>query len=473
MENVFQDVVEKISDGVMVVDTQYNFVYANEANEKLGLDYQVIIGKSIFEVFPNLKKETSTFCQVIATKKPILEYQQTFITYRGEVKTTVTSTYPIIRDNKVIGAFEFFRDISILQKMEEQLAIMQQHHYKERTKKEDETESYAWENFIGDSKPIKELKSEIRKIANSPSPIFIYGETGTGKEVYVNAIQKLNHQMPIITQNCAAIPKDLLESYFFGTISGSFTGAVDRKGLFELANGGILFLDEINSLPVDLQAKLLRVIQEQKVRRVGGAKEFSIDVRIIAASNVHPEELLLNKELREDLYYRISVLNIEIPPLRSRKDDIPLLVNKFIEEYNELFNKNVVGLAEDALNTLYEYDWPGNIRELKNVIERLINLKESGYIYLQDIKKYNVLDGIKKLKTTFIKQNDYHKSKGSFKEQISQKEVEIIKNELFRTNGNISQASRNLDMPQQTLSNKIKRYNLNQYILEIKLLNNE
>lgn len=475
MDDIFKHVIETIKEGVMIIDNQYKFIYANNAINTIGLDNEAIIGKSIFEVFPNLNNENSTFCKVMATKEPLVEKQQTFITYRGERKTTLTSTYPLIQKGSVIGAFETFQDISTLQDITDQLREMQVEQNKYTTQKNvDSNVNVFFSDFIGESPNIIKLKSEIQTIAKSPSPIFIYGETGTGKEVYVNAIHQAgNKNVPLITQNCAAIPRDLLEAYFFGTMAGSFTGAVDREGLFELANGGILFLDEINSLPIDLQAKLLRVIQEQKVRRVGGTKEFPIRVRIIAASNVHPKELLMNQELREDLYYRLSVLNIELPPLRSRRSDISLLVNRFIQQYNELFDKNILGLTEEAYLKFYHYEWPGNIRELRNVIERLMNVKESGYIDDKDIDHYNVLDGIRMIDKTYAKQSTHYQSVKSFKEMMEETEIDIIKKELFHSYGNISQAARNLDMPQQSLSNKVKKYQLSKYILEVKLLNNE
>lgn len=475
MEDKFKDVIETINEGVMMIDNAFKFVYANNAINAIGLNNESIIGKTIFEVFPNLMKENSTFCQVLETKEPIVEKLQTFITYRGERKTTLTSTYPLIKNGSVIGAFETFQDISTLQDITDQLRKLQgeqnKHAYANNV---DINVDVLFTDFIGECQNIQKLKTEISSIATSPSPIFIYGETGTGKEVYVNAIHKAsNKNIPLITQNCAAIPRDLLEAYFFGTVEGSFTGAIDREGLFELANGGILFLDEINSLPIDLQAKLLRVIQEQEVRRVGGTIEVPFNVRIIAASNIHPRELLMNNELREDLYYRLSVLNIELPPLRERRSDILLLVEHFIEHYNRLFKKNILGMTKEAFKKFYNYEWPGNIRQLRNVIERLMNVKKSGYIGAEDIEYYNVLEDLRIIDKTYAKASTYTHRIKNFKEMIEETEIDIIKKELFHSNGNISQAARNLDMPQQSLSNKIKKYQLRKYILEIKLLKNE
>lgn len=474
MEEKFKHVIETIKEGVMIIDHQFKFIYANNAIHAIGLDHESIIGKTIFEVFPNLTKENSTFCHVFEAKTPIIEKQQTFITYRGERKTTLSSTYPLIQNGSVTGAFETFQDISTLQDISDQLRKLQVEQHKHTDANHDsDNMDILFSDFIGESQMIMKIKAEIPAIANSPSPIFIYGETGTGKEIYVNALHKAGKkQMPLITQNCAAIPKDLLETYFFGTVEGSFTGATDREGLFELANGGILFLDELNSLPIELQAKLLRVIQEQKVRRVGGTKELPINVRIIAASNVNPKELLLNTELREDLYYRLSVINVELPPLRARRIDIPLLANHFIDHYNRLFDKHILGLTEDAYEKFLHYEWPGNIRQLKNAVERLMNVKDSGYIGADDIEYYNVLEDLRIIDKAYARLASYPHGEKSFKEMMEETEIDIIKKELLHSGGNISQAARNLDMPQQSLSNKIKKYQLGTYILEVKLLKN-
>ena len=225
-------------------------------------------------------------------------------------------------------------------------------------------------------------------LAKSPSPILIYGETGTGKELIVQAIHGASPQRraPLIAQNCAAIPEALLEGILFGTVKGGFTGAIDRPGLFELANGGVLFLDEINSMSLPLQAKLLRVLQENKVRRVGGQTEIPIDLHLITATNLHPSKLLNSGDLRLDLYYRINVMFLEIPPLRRRREDIPLLVDSFISHYNKVFSKQVVATDKDSMDFFLQYEWPGNIRELKNMIERAMNLVDGELIHLDDLK---------------------------------------------------------------------------------------
>ncbi|MDI2587587.1 sigma 54-interacting transcriptional regulator [Psychrobacillus sp. NEAU-3TGS] len=469
-----QNVINSINEGVMVVDTDLTITFANRAVDSIGLNHEKIIGKSVFDVFPNLIESKSTFQEVINTGKEISSNQVTFLTYRGERKTTLTSTYPIMKDGVIIGAYEVFQDFSALQNLKEQLIDLQKTRTDYQNKVDNKINNFEenFHDFIGEEESILKLKNQIKLLANSPSPIFIYGETGTGKEVIVQNIHHASSKnIPLITQNCAAIPDNLLESYLFGTVKGAYTGALDKEGLFEIANGGILFLDEINSLSKSLQAKLLRVIQDQKVRRVGGTKEIPVNVRIIAATNVHPRELLANKEFRDDLYYRLCVLNIELPPLRNRKSDIPLLINHFIAHFNEKFGKRIQGMSNEAIEYLMNYSWPGNIRELKNMIERLLNIVQTDNIERKDIQ---LTDYLQLLSTNGDNNNvreTFHKV--SFKEEIEKKERQLIMEALQQSAGNISQAARNLDIPQQTLSNKVKRYQLESYIYKTKLLKYE
>src|SRR5699024_2460171 len=306
-------VINSINEGIMVVNADLTFIFANKAVRSIGISHEIVVGRNVFDVFPNLSKKKSTFVQVIKTGEPLSNTLQTFVTYRGELKTTITSTYPIKDGEKIIGAYEIFQDYSALQHVKDRLTQLQSEIYKNEKKivasKIDETHA-----FIGEDEKIVNIKNQIDLFAKTQSPILIYGETGTGKEVIVQKIHEASlAENPLITQNCAAIPDNLLESYLFGTVKGSFTGAIDKEGLFEIANNGILFLDEINSLSPDLQAKLLRVLQSQKVRRVGGVEEIPVNVRVIAATNVHPKILLENNEMRQDLFYRLNVLYLEIP----------------------------------------------------------------------------------------------------------------------------------------------------------------
>ncbi|HSS31315.1 MAG TPA: sigma-54 dependent transcriptional regulator, partial [Nitrospiraceae bacterium] len=236
---------------------------------------------------------------------------------------------------------------------------------------------YSFHQIIGKSKPIQEIFDLIRRVADSPTNLLITGESGTGKELVAKAIHYNSDRQdaPFIPVNCAAIPEQLLESELFGHMRGAFTDAkFDKRGLFEEAQKGTLFLDEISELPLMLQAKILRAIQEKEIRRVGANKPIAVDVRIIAATNLNLTEEVKAKRFREDLYYRLNVIELRLPPLRERREDIPLLVNGFMKKCAESRGKQIQGVSESALALLVDYAWPGNVRELENVIERAVTL---------------------------------------------------------------------------------------------------
>ena len=247
---------------------------------------------------------------------------------------------------------------------------------------------YSFHQIIGKSKPMQEIFDLIRRVADSPTNLLITGESGTGKELVAKAIHYNSDRKdaPFIPVNCAAIPEQLLESELFGHMRGAFTDAkADKRGLFEEAQKGTLFLDEISELPLMLQAKILRAIQEKEIRRVGANKPIAVDVRIIAATNLHLTEEVKAKRFREDLYYRLNVIELRLPPLRERREDIPLLVDAFMKKCAASRGKQIQGVSESALAMLVDYTWPGNVRELENVIERAVTLSRSEKIVPDDL----------------------------------------------------------------------------------------
>jgi len=262
---------------------------------------------------------------------------------------------------------------------------------------------------------------------------------------------------PFIAQNCGALPESLLESILFGTVQGSFTGAKDKEGLFELADGSTLFLDEINSMSLDLQSKLLRVIEDGVIRRVGDIRTKLVDVRIIAATNIEPKKLLEEGKLREDLYYRLNVIYLHIPPLKERREDIPILADHFIKYSNRRMGKSVKGLDKEVIEYFYNNDWPGNVRELQNIIESAMNFVEGEYITMKDLQRYNLLnmDYSKECFEESIVGEDLN-----LKEAVEEYEKKLIKIALEKANNNCAKAARALKIPKQTLHGKIKRYGL-------------
>lgn len=298
---------------------------------------------------------------------------------------------------------------------------------------------------------------------------MIYGETGTGKEIVAQAVYSLSHDIKkelFIAQNCAAIPETLLETILFGSVKGAFTGAETRPGLFELASGGVLFLDEINSMPKILQAKILRVLQEGKIRRVGGQDEINVDFRLISSTNVSPKELLSGGEFRQDLFFRLNILYIEIPPLRKRKEDVPVLVDYFVNEFNIKLNKNITGFDNKSMEFFMKNYWMGNVRELKNLVERSMNMAAGNIVKYDEIQlpEYYSVGDVDTAKNERTDIYAYKSDRVKLKETMQEIEMKIIKDALLKFSGNASKAARELDIPQQTINNKIDKYKLRAYV---------
>ena len=454
-----------LDEGIIVTDAKANITFYKEPATNIGgIDSHTAIGKNVLDVFPDLTPETSTFYSVIKSKKPIIEHIQHYTNYQGKKVSTVTSTIPIIENGEIAGCFEIFKDLTQVIELSEKIMHLQEQLYKSRTGKKEYNENgakYTFENIIGSSEPILRLKEKARRIANSNSPVLVYGETGTGKELLVQAIHNADpkrRDKPFIAQNCAALPFNLLESILFGTAAGSFTGAKDNPGLFELAHGGTLYLDEVNSLSIELQAKLLRVIQDGVVRRVGAAKTKDVDVRIIASTNESTVELVEKKLLREDLYYRLNVIYLELPPLRERREDISVLVRYFIGRNNEQLGKRVTGVSEEAMKVFEEYSWPGNVRELEHLVESTMNLVDKETIALEDIQYYFE----KRLKLaaldTELLTDDTPIE--DLNDAVDKYEKSLLIKALKASNGNISMAARALGLPKQTMHNKIKKHTI-------------
>ncbi len=470
---LFESMLTHLKQGILVVDTKANVIFYNEPVTQIaGIDPEEAIGKNILEIFPDLTPETSTFYHVLKNGKPLIDYVQTYINFRGEQVTILTSTMPLVKDGKIIGAFELYRDLSTVKELSEKIVSLQKELYKKASYKKAHNNNkaiYTFEDIIGKSLAIKELISRARKIADSSSPVLVYGETGTGKELFVQAIHNASpsrKDKPFIAQNCAALPKTLLEAILFGTTAGSFTGAKDRPGLFELANGGTLFLDEINSMDIELQTKLLRVLQDGIIRRIGGVKTIVVDVRVIASTNEHPLKAVKRKLLREDLYYRLNVISLTIPPLRERKEDIPLLIEYFIKLYNKQLNKNVRGVSPEVVDLFMNYCWPGNVRELKSTIESIMNFIEGDIIEVKDLPKKNYNYFLPQEEVNPLRFNT-NSNFPPLVEAVGNFEKNLIKKAINKANGNYAEAARLLKVPRQTLHNKIKKYGINKkFIIE-------
>jgi DNA-binding NtrC family response regulator len=313
----------------------------------------------------------------------------------------------------------------------------------------------SFHNIIGKSQSMQKIYNLIEAITNTRATVLIHGESGTGKRLIAHAIHKYNEQergKPFVEVSCGALTETLLESELFGHVKGAFTGAIkDRIGRFELANGGSIFLDEIDAFSPALQVKLLRVLQEGEFEHVGDTKTIKIDVRVIAATNQHLEELIKQGKFRKDLYYRLNIISIEVPPLKDRKDDIPLLVDDFVKKHSKHTSKKIEGLSQEALSILMSYNWPGNIRELENVIERAIILTKGPVITPKDFPEFlsnlqqeaaDTLDNLR------------------LKDALKNPEKDLILKALDATNWNRNETARKLDINRTTLYKKMQKYGL-------------
>ncbi|MEH7307719.1 sigma-54 interaction domain-containing protein [Neobacillus drentensis] len=453
-QEVLTAILKGIDEGIHVVNTEGVTIFYNEvAAIHDGMDIKEVQGKHLLEAFPSLTEESSTLLKVIKSGKPIYNQTQIYMNLHGTRIDTMNTTLPIFLEDKIIGAVEIAKDYSRMKLLAERLLDLQKGLNKGSKKKAVKQVTYTFNELLTVNPAFQNLKDEAKKLAKSDAPILVYGESGTGKELFVQGVHHESHRSDeaFIAQNCAAIPETLLESILFGTAKGSYTGAVDRKGLFELADGGTLFLDELHTMPIELQAKLLRVLEDGMIRRVGSSQSISVNVRVIAAMNVSPSKALQEQTLRADLYYRLNVFTFSLIPLRNRTEDILFLTEHFIEEFNQKLQKNINGLEKKLELFFMNYQWPGNVRELKHSIEYMMNVCEAKQLRYEDLPSL-----LKHLPCTGTS-NKGEVENLSLRKNIGRLEKELIRNALELSEGNINQAAKLLEIPRQTLQYKLKK----------------
>lgn len=459
VNTIYKAIVDKIDVGVHAIDrTGKTVIYNKKMMELEAMDEEDVMHKHLQDVFMFKEGQDSTLVKALKEGKETRNVKQTYYNNRGREITTINNTFPIIIDGEVQGAIEIAQDVTKLERLMKE------------NRKINGSLRYTFDKIIGKSETIKQVIENAKRASRTSSNILIIGETGTGKELFAQSIHHASDRFsgPFISQNCAALPENLIESLLFGTKKGAFTGSIDQPGLFEQANGGTLLLDEINSLNLNLQAKLLRAIQERTIRRLGDTKDIPIDVRIIANMNENPVEAIKNNRLREDLYYRLGVVTLFLPPLRERKEDIPLLVQRFIEKFNDCFQMKVKGLAKEVMQTFQEYDWYGNVRELEHIIEASMNLMrdEEKLIRYEHLPfQYRSRMFIKKEKdlidtkmTAIKKPIHYNKT---LKEQLDVFEKAYIEQVLQDNDYNITKTAATLGLSRQSLQYRIKKLSIN------------
>ena len=351
-------ILDSIADGVFTIDRNKHVTSFNRAAEKItGIPREQAIGQKCFDVFhSNICQTACALEGTMGSGKEMIDVKVNILNMEGE-QIPISISTAVLRDSKgtIVGGVETFRDLSDIEELKKEI-----------------TKQYTFEDIISKNHRIQEIFSVLPDIAESDSTVLIQGPSGSGKELFARAFHNLSPRSngPYIVVNCGALPDTLLESELFGYKKGAFTGAIkDKPGRFALAEGGTLFLDEVGDLSTALQVKLLRVLQERKYEPLGGTKSVKADIRIVAATNQDLQALLAQGSFREDLYYRINVIKIELPPLAERREDVPLLVDHFIRQFNIRMGKRITGVSKEVLNLFMQYDFPGNIRELENIIE--------------------------------------------------------------------------------------------------------
>jgi len=358
------------SEGLLIVDRTGIIIYYNPTMAAIDeLDPADVLGKKVVDVY-DLSEEGSVIMQCLKDRQPIVDRSLLYRTRRGKVANTIHTVFPLFKSGRLEGAICLVREYNVLEETISSISIP-------RPKRSLPNDTrFDFEAIVGSNIDFLRAVNTAKMAAITPSPVMLYGETGSGKELFAQAIHNHSGRKSgrYTAVNCAAIPENLLEGLLFGTTSGAFTGARNKLGLFERASGGTIFLDELNSMGTGLQAKILRVIQERRVRRLGSLRESEIDLKIISSVNQEPHVAIAENNLRPDLFYRLGVVFIPIPPLRERKEDIVLLARHFLAKHSRALNRKVSDISSDVLALFNDYDWPGNVRELEHVIEGAINL---------------------------------------------------------------------------------------------------
>lgn len=413
-----------------------------------------MVGKHMLEAFKTLTEETSSVMRVIKTGEPILNEIQEF-PYDSYVVRSINTTMPIKENGKLVGVANMIRYLDGPFKRNEIVIDLKE--------KKDFGIRYHIDDIEGCSESISYLKQKIRMVSETDSAVLIYGETGVGKELVAQSIHGLSSRRNnrFVSQNCAAIPENLLESIIFGTVKGAYTGAENRPGLFEISKGGTLFLDEINSMEITLQAKILRAIEDNEVTRIGSNTPIKTDVRIISALNENPMDCIKNKKLRRDLFYRLSTVEIDIEPLRKRKEDISYMTDYYINYFNKRMNRAIIGIDDDVQKIFSRYEWPGNVRELRNVLEGAFNIATSRKIKKKYLPNYLLqefdVEGIEMADEHIIRWSNGEDF--NLDEAIKEYERNIIISALHNSR-NLSEAAKKLGISRQNLNYKLNKHSL-------------
>ena len=447
MQERLQMILEAVQDGICVVDRTGEITYVNPSYLRIvHKTPEMVIGQNVFKTAPDGNR-----CGVLRSGVARIGS----VSHKKDGTTVVANVNPILVDGEIAGVVSVIKDITELQNLMARLSqVSARADYLEQELLRTKKTAQAFKNYIGKSGKVVDVLALASKAAGSSATVLIRGESGTGKEVIAEGIHYASERRrgPFIRVNCGAIPGTLLESELFGHEKGAFTGAVRRKlGKFELAAKGTIFLDEIGEMDKNMQVKLLRVLQQKEFDRVGGEETVHVDVRIIAATNRNLEQMVKDGTFRDDLYYRLNVIPIRLPPLRERVDDIPLLTEHFIEKVSAQSGKSVRDISPEAMEVLMAYKWPGNVRELENVIERVITLMDTDRITIAALPPY--------IKGEMAVREVQHFAADTAVLPWEEYEKQIIANALKQC-GSFNAAAKMLRITHKTVAAKARKYNL-------------
>ena len=442
VEKYTQIIIDSIADGVFTVDKDWRITSYNRAAEKItGIGKNEAIGRYCWEVFKaSICERRCSLRETIESGQPIVNQPIFIINSEGE-RIPISISTAVLKDanGTVVGGVETFRDLSVIEELRKEL-----------------TSQYSFLDIVSKNKEMHRLFEMLELISESDATILLEGESGTGKELFAKAIHSLSHRKkgPMITVNCGALPDTLLESELFGYKAGAFTDAKkDKPGRITLAENGTLFLDEIGDISQLLQVRLLRVLQDKVYEPLGSTKSEKANVRIVSATNKNLEDLVKKDLFREDLYYRINVVKLVLPPLRDRKEDIPLLINRFLNKYNKLGGKEIHGLSPEAMSSLMAYNFPGNVRELENIIEYATVVCKDSLIRIENLPENLIKSLDRKNKTVPPKTREETFS-------LETVEKEFIRETLRKNNWNRKATAAQMGIHPTTLWRRIKRLNI-------------
>ena len=430
-------ILDSIADGVFTIDRDGRITSFNRAAEKItGFTKDEAIGQFCFDVFrASICQQACALKKTIGTGKEIVNLPVTILT-KQNTELPISISTAVLRDKagRMIGGVETFRDLSVIEELRKEL-----------------DDRYTFHDIVSKNHRIRSIFSILPDIAESGSTVLIQGPSGSGKELFAKAIHHLSPRAegPFVAVNCGALPDSLLESELFGYVKGAFTGADrDKPGRFAAAEDGTLFLDEIGDLSLAMQVKLLRVLQEREYEPLGTTKPHRADVRVIAASNRDLTELVKNKSFRSDLFYRINVVKIELPPLVQRREDIPLLIDHFVRRFNARRGREISGVSDAVMDILMRHDFPGNVRELENIVEHAFVLCKSGAIQPEH------------LPAELQAQARQRPDNKADAQPLSSAEAAALREALDRFGGNTLQAARNLGISRTTLWRKLRKHGI-------------